>query len=258
MGDIASKALVGKSATKVDNFVVQDNKPSLDKVNLAINSDDDVANVTALRDAYLQSLCGQDIEIRKNNSTNTTIFSAKLAISWSNFMFTKVFGKATVVRVQQILRYISKPIDGIDAGMAIRAEKSSRKKDAPVLLRKFYKMLAQEQRSSTAPKSREASAYHGLIQLDDQYSLYEQWSRLVALVEAKNGELTGYLASKGYAPTQGVNWKACLNRCITDDLELGRVGNLTNKLQTAQGVHMLVSIFGHGIIAFLPASTANK
>lgn len=81
MGDIASKALVGKSATKVDNFVVQDNKPSLDKVNLAINSDDDVADVTALRDAYLQSLCGQDIKVYKNNSTNTTTFSAKLAIS---------------------------------------------------------------------------------------------------------------------------------------------------------------------------------
>jgi len=141
--------------------------------------------------------------------------------------------------------------------MAVRAEKSSRKKDAPVLLRKFYKMLAQERRSSMAPKSREASAYHGLIQLD-QYSLYEQWFRMIALVEAKNSELTGYLASKGYAPTQSVNWKACLNRCITDDLDLGRVGNLTNKLQTAQGVHMLVSIFGHGIITFLPASTANK
>jgi len=33
---------------------------------------------------------------------------------------------------------------------------------------------------------------------------------------------------------------------------------LHHRLQTAQGVHMLVSIFGHGIIAFLPASTANK
>jgi hypothetical protein len=49
-------------------------------------------------------------------------------------MFTKVFGKATVVCVQQILCYISKPIDGIDAGVVVQAEKSSWKKDALVLL----------------------------------------------------------------------------------------------------------------------------
>lgn len=193
--------------------------PELKLLRLGMAVDDNVDELTARRDQFLDELRALEYTIRKNNKRASESFNNQESVTIANFFF-EVMGPNALNRLRSLVQYYMQ-VDtetGLDRGSSARAEQLSKNKPASIHLRRFFLAF----RKATATETGSATMLSSLYKLVESLKLLAVYNALSDEARNKQSALRPWLLQRHYQPATGEVWQSVVVRYLSKALRVVR------------------------------------
>jgi len=206
--------------------------------------------VQRLRGGFDAGLARSEFLFTRNNATAMTKFTLLEIRDICRIIFDEIFNARGFRQARNIVvQYrTSQEINDAPIASVRLAARLAKNMSLPPPLREFYSCYA-----TTAVPEKKSVATKKMLQFYNQYQLYNAYLRLS---HQSPEDLEAFLSKQGLRPSQGKGWASLLLQYLAGQLEVTST-KLRNTLQQNQCMHLMVSTFGIGVLALVPANTSH-
>ena len=231
-------------------------RPSLTlaKLTLRLTDATTISTLVERQAAFFEFVSSLSVQILKNNSPIQGKFTSDQALELTNLFFDKMMGHSGLHHVQSLIKYYTDGRkNGVDMGLAMRAEKMAGEDHRPREFREFYGAVAKQQQL----QHNSSTLFSQLLLNVHNLDVIQRLAVLQHAVNSKSARIIRHLEDEGETVAQGRGWGDCLMSLIRRQMGLAP-NAFSNLKQEARGAQGLVLEFGSGILCLLPKGGAYR
>lgn len=245
----------GECKSNANGNAIASESKELRDLNIALGPTTSIQDLELIQYRFIKLLGDLTLSIKKPNTNvieNVKLTKDEIS-TMVQFLFHDIFGLGGHQRVAGLISFLQKRQDGGDPGVAERALALSTSKDIPDDFRTFFKYYSKAH--LTARK--EISPYDNILSLVYRYSGYNSFLTLGRNARENPAQHLAFMESQGISLARGQGHSTIIITFLSRALGLQRT-QLHNFLSQSRGIHLLVSVFGEGILVLLPPSASNR
>jgi hypothetical protein len=203
--------------------------------------------------SFRQQLHELQVTEKKNNSIITSPINPADISFLVHFFFHNTFGAACQKRIFALLDEIVSKIQVSTTPASLAMQKARDKALLPEM-QAFFSTYARWH----AEEEKETQIMPVIAQTIRGFDLYDAFYQLRTKASGPEGDdLRKFLAAQGFSTSIGRDVRSCILKYFARELDISS-GQLSNTLQTYQGIFLLAQRFGKGILVLLPKGASHR